>query len=81
MKEGYGDFLYLFNDEQERLVICEELPELAESYSSDKFNTTIFAGGCFWGVEAVFEQLYGVLYVESGYSGGSEATANYSDVS
>jgi peptide-methionine (S)-S-oxide reductase len=81
MKEGYGDFLYLFNDEQERLVIREELPELAESYSSDKFNTAVFAGGCFWGVEAVFEQLYGVLYVESGYSGGSEATANYSDVS
>jgi methionine-S-sulfoxide reductase len=39
--------------------------------------TTVFAGGCFWCTEATFEQLEGVLNVESGYAGGSADTANY----
>lgn len=37
----------------------------------------VFAGGCFWGVEAVFERLEGVVDVVSGYSGGSAETASY----
>ena len=41
----------------------------------------VFAGGCFWGVEAVFESLKGVIDVRSGYSGGTKNTANYRDVS
>ena len=44
-------------------------------------QTAVFAGGCFWGVEAVFEHLKGVSVVVSGYSGGNEATANYELVS
>ncbi|WP_218082467.1 peptide-methionine (S)-S-oxide reductase MsrA [Anthocerotibacter panamensis] len=44
-------------------------------------QTAVFAGGCFWGVEAVFEHLKGVSDVVSGYSGGSAATANYETVS
>ncbi|MDF0555787.1 peptide-methionine (S)-S-oxide reductase MsrA [Kamptonema sp. UHCC 0994] len=44
-------------------------------------QTAVFAGGCFWGVEAVFEHLKGVSAVVSGYSGGNEATANYEVVS
>ena len=41
----------------------------------------VFAGGCFWGVEAVFESLKGVSNVVSGYSGGSQGTAHYEIVS
>ena len=41
----------------------------------------VFAGGCFWGVEAVFEHVKGVIGVRSGYAGGTSETANYDDVS
>lgn len=44
-------------------------------------QTAVLAGGCFWGVEAVFEHVKGVRSVESGYAGGSAAEANYSAVS
>ena len=41
----------------------------------------MFAGGCFWGIEAVFEHVKGVVSSVSGYSGGNAATANYETVS
>jgi peptide-methionine (S)-S-oxide reductase len=41
----------------------------------------VFAGGCFWGVEAVFEHVKGVTDVTSGYVGGDAKTANYEAVS
>jgi len=44
-------------------------------------QTAVFAGGCFWGMEAVFEHLKGVSQVVSGFSGGSATTANYETVS
>ena len=44
-------------------------------------QTAVLAGGCFWGVEAVFEHLNGVLDVVSGFAGGSQLTAHYSVVS
>jgi peptide-methionine (S)-S-oxide reductase len=40
-------------------------------------QTAVLAGGCFWGVEAVFEKLNGVSEAVSGYAGGSKATAHY----
>jgi peptide-methionine (S)-S-oxide reductase len=39
--------------------------------------TAVFAGGCFWGVEAVFKHVKGVTKSTSGYSGGSQMTAKY----
>ena len=44
-------------------------------------DTAVFAGGCFWGVEAVFEQLAGVDKVLAGFSGGEASTAHYEIVS
>ena len=42
--------------------------------------TVVFAGGCFWGTQAVFERVKGVLATTAGYSGGSARTAHYEDV-
>lgn len=40
-------------------------------------ETAVFAGGCFWGVQAVFQHTQGVLNAVSGYSGGEKSTATY----
>ena len=44
-------------------------------------QTAVLAGGCFWGVEAVFERLKGVSDVTSGFAGGSKDAAHYETVS
>lgn len=44
-------------------------------------QTAVFAGGCFWGVEAVFEHVRGITRVVSGYAGGRAETAQYERVS
>lgn len=44
-------------------------------------ETAVLAGGCFWGMEAVFEHVKGVQDVTSGYAGGSAKDANYDRVS
>jgi len=44
-------------------------------------QTAVLAGGCFWGIEAVFEHVKGVISVSSGYSGGAADTAHYEMVS
>ncbi|MFL9840265.1 peptide-methionine (S)-S-oxide reductase MsrA [Sphingomonas sp. ST-64] len=44
-------------------------------------QVAVLAGGCFWGMEAVFEQVKGVKSVTSGYAGGARGTASYAQVS
>lgn len=44
-------------------------------------QTAVFAGGCFWGMEAVFEHVKGVKTVTAGYAGGTRDTASYDQVS
>ena len=55
--------------------------EAAPQASAGERQTAVFAGGCFWGVDAVFKHLKGVTEVESGYAGGEAATAHYDQVS
>ncbi len=43
-------------------------------------ETAVFAGGCFWGVQSVFQRVKGVLATTAGYSGGSAKTATYDQV-
>ena len=44
-------------------------------------DTAVFAGGCFWGIEAVFRHLKGVKSAVSGYAGGSTVSPSYEEVS
>jgi peptide-methionine (S)-S-oxide reductase len=44
-------------------------------------DTAVFAGGCFWGIEGVFEHLKGVTSATSGYAGGTVANPSYEQVS
>jgi peptide-methionine (S)-S-oxide reductase len=45
--------------------------------ASQNLETVVLAGGCFWGVQAVFQHTNGVIQATSGYSGGSKETAEY----
>jgi peptide-methionine (S)-S-oxide reductase len=56
-------------------------PAYDEPGSSIGPEKAVFSGGCFWGVQGVFEHVKGVSRVLSGYSGGSQATAEYESVS
>jgi peptide-methionine (S)-S-oxide reductase len=57
-------------------------PTVDESLAeSREMATAVVAGGCFWGVEAVFRHVKGVTSATSGYAGGSASTAHYEVVS
>jgi peptide-methionine (S)-S-oxide reductase len=49
--------------------------------SSDGVQTVVVAGGCFWGVQGVYQHTAGVVNAVSGYAGGSKNTADYPTVS
>lgn len=52
----------------------------SQTTSAKTLEVATFAGGCFWCTEAMFDQLKGVVHVESGYSGGSVPNPSYEDV-
>jgi peptide-methionine (S)-S-oxide reductase len=56
-------------------------PAVDENRSEKKSETVVLAGGCFWGVQAVFDAVKGVSSSISGYAGGSKANAHYEIVS
>lgn len=53
----------------------------SQTASQTALDTAVLAGGCFWGVDAVFRHVRGVVHVTSGYAGGGPATARYPIVS
>jgi len=73
------------------LTLAVASPALAASFpdpaqdeppaSAPGKETAVFAGGCFWGIQAVFERVKGVTHVTAGYSGGNAETAHYEMVS
>src|SRR5882724_11907763 len=56
-------------------------PPAMDAQASDGIQTAVIAGGCFWGVQGVFQHTAGVVNAVSGYAGGSKATASYTMVS
>ncbi|MGZ5236224.1 MAG: peptide-methionine (S)-S-oxide reductase MsrA [Caldimonas sp.] len=52
-------------------------PAIDETANAAGVQTAVFAGGCFWGVQGVFQRVNGVIQAVSGYSGGQKATAHY----
>lgn len=63
----------------ERTVLVP--PARMDVTTTDARSTAVLAGGCFWGMEAVFSHVKGVQSVTAGYAGGDARTANYGAVS
>ena len=66
------------------LGLCAEplpAPQQDLTATASTPQTAVFAGGCFWGVEAVFRHVKGVQRAVSGYAGGAKGTASYELVS
>ena len=55
-------------------------PEIDETTRTTGPETAVFAGGCFWGVQSVYNRVKGVTATTAGYSGGSASTATYAQV-
>ncbi len=62
------------------LSLLEMSVNSCSNNSSQKLDTITFGEGCFWCVEAIFQQLEGVVKVESGYSGGHTKNPTYKEV-
>jgi peptide-methionine (S)-S-oxide reductase len=60
---------------QEGLALPRPAVDMTRSASASE--VTVFAGGCFWGVQGVFQHVKGVTRAVSGYTGGSRSTAHY----
>jgi peptide-methionine (S)-S-oxide reductase len=56
-------------------------PPAADVAPADGLQTVVVAGGCFWGVQGVFQHTSGIASAVSGYAGGNKTTATYEQVS
>jgi peptide-methionine (S)-S-oxide reductase len=74
-----GGFATQFAGAAERTVLAP-VPTV-DAPATGRTATAVFAGGCFWGMEAVFSHVKGVTSVVSGYAGGTRETATYDIVS
>ena len=63
------------------LIVALALFSASPASAASRLDTAVLAGGCFWGMEAVFEHVKGVRDVVSGYAGGTRKDATYARVS
>jgi peptide-methionine (S)-S-oxide reductase len=77
-----GAFLYALGWNPTSRVATLPDPKVDESpASANGRETVVFAGGCFWGIQAVFEHVKGVTKATAGYSGGTVKNPGYEEVS
>ena len=77
MAIGAGFAISQSSAEEARVVPA---PAVDEAAGSAKTETAVLAGGCFWGVQGVFQHVKGVSNAVSGYAGGDQSTAHYETV-
>jgi peptide-methionine (S)-S-oxide reductase len=63
------------------ITLAAPVASAAPVQAAARLDTLVVAGGCFWGVQAVFQHVNGVVAATSGYAGGTKATPSYDDVS
>src|SRR5271166_4347100 len=74
--------LIIFSSASDKKAVALPNPAVDETLSAKSSQETlVLAGGCFWGVQAVFQHVKGVISATSGYSGGASSTAEYEIVS
>ena len=74
---AYGSSLIATGSRAAETVVTAPVPALDVALKSGAIQTAVLAGGCFWGLEGVFEHVKGVKSVRSGYAGGKAMTAHY----
>jgi len=77
----FGVALWQQPAESAEVAVVIAPPAVDEPAGSEHAATAIFAGGCFWGVQGVFQHVKGVKNAVSGYAGGEGRNANYEAVS
>jgi len=75
-----GMLAWLHNARSAEPAVQIPPPTQDEPANGSHSETAVFAGGCFWGVQGVFEHVRGVKQAVAGYSGGSASTAQYETV-
>ena len=68
------------NNKQQSALTVSETPVKLSPIELQKYEVAYFASGCFWCVEAIYEDVIGVKEVISGYSGGIESNPTYEQV-
>jgi peptide-methionine (S)-S-oxide reductase len=78
---GLGGALWSMPGRSAERATVVPAPAVDAASSGDQTQTVVLAGGCFWGVQAVFQHVKGVTKAVSGYAGGAKDTARYNVVS